>query len=65
MLFPMLTAEWQHLVPYFSTEYDNSRQNIKILRWKYLVDIRSEAWQNLFWDHRNGKLFAAPPTRFF
>jgi hypothetical protein len=42
MLFPMLTAEWLHLVLYFSTGYDNSRQNIIILFWKYLIDFRSE-----------------------
>ncbi len=42
MLFPMLTAEWLRLVLYFSTEYDNSRQNIIILFWKYLIDFRSE-----------------------
>jgi hypothetical protein len=39
MLFRMLKAEWLHLVL--------SRQNIKILFWKYLVDIRSEVWLNL------------------
>jgi hypothetical protein len=39
MLFPMLTAEWLHLVLNFSPEYINSRQTIIILYWKYLVDI--------------------------
>ncbi len=29
--------------------YYNSRQNIIILFWKYSVDIKSEAWLNLFW----------------
>ncbi len=39
----MLTAEWLHLLLfwYFSTEYHNSRQNIIILIWIYLFDIRS------------------------
>ncbi len=52
MLFPMLTAEC------FSTEYHNSRWNIIILFRKYLVDIKSEVWQNLFWEYVNGKSFA-------
>jgi hypothetical protein len=56
MLFPLLTAEWLHPVLYFSTEYYNSR--LIILIWKYLLDIRSEAWLNLFWEYINGKLFA-------
>ncbi len=56
VLFPMLTAEWLHL--YFSTEYHNSRQNKIVLLWKYLADIRSMAWLNLFWENINGKLFA-------
>jgi hypothetical protein len=34
------------------------RQNIKILFWKYLVDVGNEAWLNLFWDYINGQLFA-------
>jgi hypothetical protein len=59
MLFPMLTAEWLHLGQYFFTEYNSSRQNIIILFWKYLVDIRSESWLNLFWENINGKLFAS------
>ncbi len=46
------------IVMYFSTEYHNSGQNIIILFWKYLVDIRSEPWLNLFWEYINGKLFA-------
>jgi hypothetical protein len=58
MLFPMLTADWLHLALHFSTEYHNSRNNIIILFWKYLVDIRNEAWLNLFWAYINGKLFA-------
>jgi hypothetical protein len=40
------------------TEYHNSRENKKILCWKYLVDIRTEAWLNLFHEYINGKLFA-------
>jgi hypothetical protein len=36
----------------FSTEYSISRQNITILFWKYLVDIRSEAWLNIFLGKR-------------
>ncbi len=61
MFFPMLTANWLHLqVMYFSTEYHNSRQNIIILFWKYLVDIKSEAWLHLFGEYINGKLFAVP-----
>ncbi len=43
MLLPMLTAEWLKLGLYFSIEYRNSRQNIKVLLQKYLVDISSEA----------------------
>jgi hypothetical protein len=39
MLFPMLKADWLHLVLYFSTEYHKSLQNIVFLFWKYLVDI--------------------------
>jgi hypothetical protein len=49
MFFPMLTAERLHLL------YSNSRQNIIILFWKYLDDIRSEAWLNLFWEDINRK----------
>jgi hypothetical protein len=41
-----------------NTEYHNSRQDIIILFWKYLVDIRTEAWLNQFWECINGKLFA-------
>jgi hypothetical protein len=55
MLFPLLTAEWLHLVLYFSTEDHNSRQIFMF--WKYLFDIRSEVWQHLFWEYINGKLF--------
>jgi hypothetical protein len=58
MLFPMVTAEWLLLVMYFSTDYYDSRQNIIILFCKYLADLRSVAWQNLFWEFINGKLFA-------
>ncbi len=63
MLFPMLTAEWLHLLLYFSTtEYHNSRQNITILFWKYVVDIGSEARLNLFWEYISGKLLAMQRT---
>jgi hypothetical protein len=52
MLFPMLTAVCLHLLlDYFSTKYHNSRQNVIILFWKYLVDIGREAWLNLFWEN--------------
>ncbi len=54
----MLTAQWLHLVVYFSPEYNNSRKKIIIMIWKYLFDIRSEVLLNLFWDNINGKLFA-------
>jgi hypothetical protein len=50
MLFPMLTAAWLHLVLYFSTEYHKSRQDVLILFWKYLIDIRSQAWLNIYVD---------------
>jgi hypothetical protein len=65
MLLPMLTAEWLHLLHY--RIYNNSRQNIIILVWKYLVNIRCEAWLNLFWEYTNGKLFAlyAPLISFY
>ncbi len=43
---------------YISPEYHNSGHNIMILFWKYLVDIRSEAWLNLFGEYINIKLFA-------
>ncbi len=39
-------------------EYHNSRQNIIILFWKYLVDIRSEYLAKSSLRIRNGKLFA-------
>jgi hypothetical protein len=29
-----------------------------ILFWKYIVDIRSDAWLNVFGEYINGKLFA-------
>ena len=44
-------------VLYFSAEYQNYIQNIIILFWKYLVDVRSEAWLNLFWEYIKGILF--------
>jgi len=53
----MLSAEWLHLGLYFAPEFNNSRQNIIILFWKYLVDFRSEAWLHLFWEYINGKFF--------
>ncbi len=54
----MLTAEClSTAVLDFSTEYNNSRQNIIILFCKYLVDNRSEALLILFWEYINGKLF--------
>jgi hypothetical protein len=65
MFFPTLTAEWLHLVRYFSAEYHNSRQNVIILFWKYLVDIRSEAWLNLSCEYINGKLFAVFTKKLF
>jgi hypothetical protein len=48
MLFSMLSAEWLHLGLSSAPESknqkkNNSRQNIIILFWKYLVDFRSEA----------------------
>jgi hypothetical protein len=54
----MLTAEWLHLVLYFFPENHNSRQNIRILFWKYLVDISSEAWLKRFWEYIDRKLLA-------
>jgi hypothetical protein len=60
MLFPMLTAKKLH---YFSTEYLTFRKNIIILFWKYLVDIRSEAGLNHFWEYIDGKLFAMHSSR--
>jgi hypothetical protein len=60
----MLTAEWLKLVLYFSTEYSNSRQSIIVLFWKYLVDIRSKTWLNLFWVYINGKLFSVRNVLF-
>jgi hypothetical protein len=58
MLFLMLTAEWLNLVPFFSTDYHNSTHNRIILVWKYLFNISSEAWLNIFWEYINGKLYA-------
>jgi len=57
ILFSMLKLEWLQS-PVLLWEYHNSRQNILILFWKYLVNNRSEAWLNLFWENINGKLFA-------
>ncbi len=65
MLFLQICCSlcWQlndgiYILLHFSPEYYNSRQNIIILFWKYLVDIRSEAWLNLFWEYINWKFFA-------
>jgi hypothetical protein len=54
----MVIAEWLHLKLYLSTEIHNYRQNITILYRKYLVDIRNEAWLNIFWEYINEKWFA-------
>jgi hypothetical protein len=48
MLVPLMAAEWLRQVLYFCTEYHNSRKNILILFWKYVVDIRSAGQLNLF-----------------
>jgi hypothetical protein len=56
MLFPMLAAEWLHLVLYSTSLQNIITKNFIILFWKYLVDIRSEAWLNLCWEYI--KLFA-------
>ncbi len=48
MLFSMLTCSWMAV--------SCSQQNIIIF--DYLVDIRSEAWLNLFGEYIHGKLFA-------
>ncbi len=42
----------------FSTEYPNTRQNIRKKFWDNLVDIESEAWLNTYWEYIKGKLFA-------
>jgi hypothetical protein len=57
----MLEAEWLRLV--LSTEDHNYKQNIIIMFWKYLVDIRSEVWLNLFWEYINAKLFVQQKTK--
>ncbi len=58
MLFSMLTPNGFIL---FSTEYHNSRQNIKIL-YAHIFSNSSEAWPNFFWEYINGKLFADQST---
>jgi hypothetical protein len=64
MLFPMMTAEWQYFVLYFSTEYQKFRQNIIIMFWKYVVDIRSKAWPNLFLGiHKWKNVDSVPPVQ--
>jgi hypothetical protein len=45
-----------YVVPYGDSY--TSLQNFIILFWKYIVDIRREAWLHLFWEYINGKLFA-------
>ncbi len=55
---PYAEAKWMHLVLYITTEYHNYKQYIIIPFYKYLSDIRSEAWPNHFWEHINRKLFA-------
>jgi hypothetical protein len=52
MLFPMLTAEWMHIVLYRIPD----RTSYSVL--EIFSDIRSEAWLNLFWEYIHGKLFA-------
>jgi hypothetical protein len=42
----------------YRIQYYDSRQNIIIMFWKYLIDIRSEAWLILFWEYINANLFA-------
>jgi hypothetical protein len=61
----MLTAEWLHLEQYFSTEYHISSQNIVILVWKYLVDIRSVAWPKKLWEYIHGKFLFKTQTVFY
>ena len=51
-------------VLYYSTEYHNSRQNIIVLFWKYLVAFRSKAGQNIFREYINLKLFAVSSIYF-
>jgi hypothetical protein len=36
-------------------EYHNSRQYIKILFWKYLFEIKSEVWLNIFLEIHTSK----------
>jgi hypothetical protein len=52
MLYPMQTADYLHLVLYFSANI------IIVLFWKYLIDIKSETFLTLFGEYINGKLFA-------
>jgi hypothetical protein len=56
----MLTAELaaSSAVLLYCIYYHNYRQHILILFWKYLFETRLETWLNLFWEDRNGKLFA-------
>jgi hypothetical protein len=62
MFFFISTAEWLHLVLYFSTSLQNiiipERTHYSSVLEICIVDIRSEAWLNLFWEYINGKLFA-------
>jgi hypothetical protein len=61
----MLADKWLHLKNIIIP--DRTLFCIILFR-KYLVDIRSEAWLNLFWESINGNCFAAdrkPPTIFY
>jgi hypothetical protein len=67
-LFPIYVADsWLAASSnaYVSTEYHNSRQNIKIPFWNYLFDINNEDWLNLFWKYAKGKLFAVDETHLW
>jgi hypothetical protein len=44
---------------FYSVQKKFKTENIIIIVFcKYLVDFKSEAWVNLFWEYINGKLFA-------
>jgi hypothetical protein len=56
---PFLSRGWGPIQRYrrgIQNIIHNSRQNIMILFWKYLVDIRIEPWQNLFWEYIKWKI---------
>ncbi len=59
----MLTAEQMHLILYFLTEYQSSKQNIIILIANVQLIFGNEAQLNIFWEYMNRKLFAV--QRFF